>query len=185
MLFVRHATTPGMRTACFPSDEEADPAGLAKAGALRSTATFMAVSAVWAAPARAALQTARAMGLPSREAAALAEADCGRWRGLSFDRVAREEPEALACWLTEPGAAPHGGESRAAHAVRVANWLDSVRDEPDQVAVCEVGTIRAALAHALRLDPLGAARFDVAPLSTTELVVARDGWRIVHVNRKV
>ncbi|GGT43121.1 histidine phosphatase family protein [Nonomuraea spiralis] len=181
MLFVRHATTPGMRAACFPSDEEADPAGLAKAAAL----TLTTASVVWAAPARAALQTARAMGLPARESAALAEADCGRWVGLSFEQVAREEPEALARWLTDAGAAPHGGESRTAHAVRVASWLDSVRDEPDQVVVCEVGTIRAALAHALRLDPLGATRFDVAPLSTTELVVVRDGWRISHVNRKV
>ncbi|MEW9552930.1 histidine phosphatase family protein [Nonomuraea sp. NPDC050783] len=180
MLFVRHATTPGMRAACFPGDEDADAASLARAAALGPAA-----SPAWVAPVRAARRTAVALGLEPREAPALREADCGRWRGLPYERVAREEPEALASWLADPHAAPHGGESRAAHAARVAGWLDSLRDAPDQVAVCDAGTIRAALGHALGLDPGGAARFDLAPLSTTELAVTRDGWRVAHVNRKV
>ncbi|GAA3660226.1 hypothetical protein GCM10022224_024460 [Nonomuraea antimicrobica] len=181
MLFVRHATTPGMRAAFFPVDEDADAAGLTRAAALRPAA-----GAAWVAPTRAARQTAAAMGLTARETPALAEADCGRWRGLPYERVALEEPEALASWLADPHAAPHGGESLAALAARVAGWLDATRDEPERVAVCDAGAIRAALAHALGVGPLTTARFDLAPLSTTELsTTGLTGWRVAHVNRKV
>ncbi|MFI7693005.1 histidine phosphatase family protein [Nonomuraea sp. NPDC049655] len=180
MLFVRHATTPGMRAGCFPADEDADAASLTRAAAPGP----VEAAAAWAAPCRAARQTAAAMGLAAREVPALAEADCGRWRGLPYGRVALAEPDALASWLADPHAAPHGGESLSALAARVAGWLDSVRDVPRAVVVCDAGVIRAALGHALGLDPLRAARFDLAPLSTTELTVARDGWRVVHVNRK-
>ncbi|MBN6056558.1 histidine phosphatase family protein, partial [Nonomuraea sp. RK-328] len=199
-----------MRAACFPAaDEDADAASLSRAAALtRAVAGAVAASPVracpaavestarpaagavvgpvaWVAPGAAARRSAAAVGLRARVAPALAEADFGRWRGLPYERVAREEPDALASWLADPHAAPHGGESLAAHAERVAGWLDAVRAEPDAVAVCDAGTIRAALAHALGLDPLRAARFDLAPLSLTELAVTRDGWRVAHVNRKV
>ncbi|MFI6737032.1 histidine phosphatase family protein [Nonomuraea sp. NPDC050451] len=183
MLFVRHASTPGMRAACFPaSDENADAASLTRATALTRT---VAGAVVWAAPSVAACQTVAALGLEARVVPALVEVDCGRWRGLPYERVAREEPDALARWLTDPHAVPHGGESLAAHAERVTAWLESVRAEPGGVAVCDAGTIRAALGHALGLDPLSAARFDLAPLSGTELTVMRTGWRVAHVNRKV
>ncbi len=183
MLFVRHATTPGMRAARFPADDDdADAADLARAAALGPA---VAGAVAWAAPALAARQTAAALGLDARVVPALAEADYGRWRGLPYERVAREEPDALASWLSDPHAAPHGGESRAALAIRVAAWLDSVREEPGGVVVCDAGAIRAGLGHALGLDPLGAGRIDLAPLSTTELAVTREGWRVTHVNRKV
>ncbi|TXK41559.1 histidine phosphatase family protein [Nonomuraea sp. C10] len=199
VLFVRHATTPGTRAACFPTDEDADTAGLTRATALtkpaRGTAGtpdvglgpagFAGVTTAWTAPVRAARQTAAALGLAACEAVALGEADCGRWRGLPYERVAEQEPDAIARWLADPDAAPHGGEPLTAHAARVARWLDGVREEPEGVVVCGVGTIRAALGHALGLGPLGAARFDLAPLSTTELAITRDGWRVAHVNRKV
>ncbi|NJP94560.1 histidine phosphatase family protein [Nonomuraea sp. FMUSA5-5] len=230
MLFIRHATTPGMRAACFPADEDADPAALSRAATLRP---LVAGRVAWVSPGRAAWQTALAMGLEPRVCDALGEADCGRWRGLPYERVAREEPEALARWLSDPHATPHGGESLAALAQRVATWLDTTRaptptpqpapagppPSPDQhapggrrtphaprtsteqrasagrpevggawaggVVVCEAGVIRAAIGHALGLGPMGAARFDLAPLSATELVAAQGGWRVAYVNRKV
>ncbi|MFG1704222.1 histidine phosphatase family protein [Nonomuraea sp. M3C6] len=188
MLFVRHASTPGMRAARFPADEPADASSLAKVAAV-------AGSKAWVAPSRAALQTAVAMGLEPVTTPALAEADCGRWRGLAYEQVAREEPDALASWLSDPHAAPHGGESLAALAARVAGWLEEVRSQagrldetrsqPPGVVVCDAGAIRAALGHVLGLGPVAAARFDLAPLSTTELTVTRGGWRVAHVNRKV
>ncbi|MGW5266555.1 histidine phosphatase family protein [Microbispora sp. NPDC004025] len=183
MLLVRHATTPEMRAARFPlTDRDADPASLARAAAL---APMTAGSAGWAGPAVAARQTAAAIGLRARVAPALAEADVGRWRGLPYEQVAREEPDALVSWLTDPHVVPHGGESLSAHAARVAGWLDLMRAEPGVVAVCDAGTIRAAIGHALGLDPPGAALFDLAPLSVTELLATRDGWRVGYVNRKV
>jgi broad specificity phosphatase PhoE len=199
VLFVRHASTPGMRTACFPgADEDADAASLARAHSLASVVAGSVVAgsvvpgsavagagSAWVAPSAAARQTAAALGREACVVAALAEADHGRWRGLPYGRVAQEEPDALASWLADPDAAPHGGESLTVLAARMADWLDSVRGEPEAVAVCDAGAIRAALGHALGLDPLRAARFDLAPLSVTELTVTRGGWRVAHVNRKI
>jgi broad specificity phosphatase PhoE len=217
VLFVRQATTPGTRSACFPDDQAADPASLATAarlGASLGPATDGfpgSAGAAMVAPVAAARQTAEAMGLVPVEVAALREADPGRWRGLPYEEVARREPDALARWLADPHAAPHGGESRAALHARVARWLDglpaevapsasgsaptsvdavlsvggAVTGRPPRVVVCDVGVLRAALAHVLGLDVLRAARIDLAPLSTTELTAATGGWRVAHVNRKV
>lgn len=179
MLFVRHATSAGMREARFPADPAADPSGLVRARELAGT---LPDGESWTSPALAARETCAALGLGARAEAALAEADHGRWAGVAYARVAAGEPDALASWLADPHAAPHGGESRARFARRVAAWLGS---GPSGVAVCDAGVIRAALAHALGIGVLAADRIDVAPLSTTRLTAARGGWRVAHVNRKV
>lgn len=169
-----------MRSACFPAEEPADQAALARASALAGT---LGGRASFVAPAQAARQTAAAMGLEPVVVGALAEADHGRWSGLPYHQVGSEEPEALVRWLADPHAAPHGGESVAAMAARVSAWLESVPPGPS-VVVCDAGVIRAALAVALGLGPLATTRFDLAPLSTTELTATRGGWRVAHVNRK-
>ncbi|MEU9834741.1 histidine phosphatase family protein [Streptosporangium sp. NPDC048047] len=208
MLFLRQAGTPGTRSACFPTDEPADAASLRKAASLRGAvslrwpespceagrpgpasmtagvgAVVTGAATAWVAPVTAARQTAAALGCEALDAPELAEADAGRWRGLPYARVAEAEPGGLAAWLGDPEAAPHGGESLARLAARVSRWLDAAA--ADAVVICDVGVIRAALGHALGLGPAATARFDVAPLSTTELVPVRGGWRVAHVNRKV
>ncbi|GAA4232863.1 hypothetical protein GCM10022254_33920 [Actinomadura meridiana] len=184
MLFVRHATSAGMREVRFPADDSADgPAdasGLARARLLGGTLPRDAEA--WSSPARAARETCAALGLDARPVAALAEAECGRWAGVPYAVVAENEPDALASWLSDPRAVPHGGESRADLADRVADWLGS---GASGIAVCDAGVIRAALAHVLGLDVMAADRFDLAPLSTTRLTSAGGGWRVAHVNRKV
>ncbi|MCG5216128.1 histidine phosphatase family protein [Streptosporangium soli] len=184
MLFVRQASTPAMRAARFPADEPADPASLTRAAAARPPWPIDGgrPPAVWVAPVTAARQTAAAFGWAPIEAPELAEADPGRWRGRPYAQIAQTEPDALATWLADPDAAPHGGESQAGLANRVAGWLDAVA--PGCVVVCDVGVVRAALGHALGLGPVQTARFDLAPLSTTELVHSRGGWRVAHINRK-
>lgn len=168
-----------MREARFPADEPADAGGLAQAGRLGGT---LPCAEAWSSPARAALETCAALGLAARPVDALAEADCGRWAGVRYAAVAADEPEALARWLSDSRAVPHGGESRADLAARVAGWLEGAASG---VAVCDAGVIRAALAHVLGLDVTAADRFDLAPLSTTRLAAAGGGWRVAHVNRKV
>lgn len=189
MLFVRQAGTPGMRTACFPDPAaEADPAGLARAASLAGAMAGASDGMAWVGPATAARQTAVALGLEPYVVPALGEADYGRWSGLPYVRVAEEEPEALARWSIDPDAAPHGGESLGALAARVAAWLEGVRGVPGSgggVVVCDAGVVRAAVGYALGLDPVRAARLDVAPLSSTGLAVSRDGWRVTHVNRRL
>ncbi|TYC13056.1 histidine phosphatase family protein [Actinomadura syzygii] len=180
VLFVRQATSAGMREARFPAGEPADASGLARARALAGT---LPDGPAWTSPARAARETAAALGLAgARPAAELAEADHGRWAGRRYADVAAEEPDELARWLVDPWAVPHGGETRAALAGRVTGWLAA---DPRGVVVCDAGVIRAAVALVLGIDVTAGDRFDVAPLSTTCLSAAGSGWRVAHVNRKV
>ncbi|MEU6998104.1 histidine phosphatase family protein [Nonomuraea sp. NPDC046570] len=215
MLFVRHATTLAMReprfpsglpAGCAPASEDADSSSLARVIRLAvepGTRAFVS-------PAPAAAQTAAALGLVPVVVTALAEADLGRWGGLPYRTVAAEEPEGLARWLADPDAAPHGGETLAELTARVARWLDSTHPHTPAhtgaapngegaatpgvdgaagggrvVVVCDAGVIRAALGHVLGIEPGRAGLIDLAPLSTTELTAAREGWRVAHVNRKV
>ncbi|MEV0973488.1 histidine phosphatase family protein [Microtetraspora glauca] len=183
LILLRHASTPGMRAACFPSAQDADHAALAK---VRHVAGLPARFDHYSGPEPAARQTAEAIRPAPIVVAALAEADHGRWSGLPYERVAVEEPEALLQWQRDPDAAPHGGESPAALAARVAYWLAGQSElDGAAVACCDAGPIRAALCHALGLPAGSGALFDLAPLSVTELSATRAGWRVGCVNRPV
>lgn len=175
-----------MRGARFPTGEErADPSSLEQAHRLART---FAEATAFVAPGRAARETAVALGCEPVVVPELAEPDHGRWRGLPYEEVAQADPESFARWLTDPGAAPHGGESHHQAAARVVSWLETLREGARRgegvVVVCDVGAVRAVVGHALGIGPLVAARFDLAPLSLTQLSAAREGWRIGYVNRK-
>ncbi len=200
MLFIRHVTTRRMREACFPGDDEADTSSLARAAIQAQVqaetrarvARELGIEAeapermVWVSSTTVSMQTALALGLEPDVARELDEVYMGRWRGLPYAQVAQAEPEALAAWRTDPDATPHGGESVSAMMARVAAWMDAKRDVPDVVAVCDVGAIRAALAHALGVGMLITARIDIAPLSDTKITPTADGgWRVAFVNRQV
>lgn len=152
-----------------------------------------------------------ALGLAPVVVPELAEPDYGSWRGLPYEEVVKADPESFARWLADPGAAPRGGESHVEAADRVVRWVESLRETPPGelarpdapspepgtsgrsgpgsggrgwVVVCDVAVVRAVLGHALGVGPLVAARFDIAPLSLTQVSASREGWRIGYVNRK-
>ena len=80
---------------------------------------------------------------------------------------------------------PPGGESVADMLVRVAVALDALvagHKGQDVVVVSHGGAIRAALAHALRLDADQALHFSVHNLSLTRLDRLPEGWRVGCVN---
>src|SRR5207302_1816136 len=54
----------------------------------------------------------------------------------------------------------------------------------DVVLVVHSGTIRAVLAIALDLEPDGALRFVIDPLSLTRIDRLENGWRVVAVNQR-
>jgi len=74
-------------------------------------------------PARAAVETAAALGLAATVDPGLADWHLGEWRGRALDEIAAAHPAELAAWLAAPDAAPHGGESLTALLARVAGWL--------------------------------------------------------------
>ncbi|MDJ0381675.1 histidine phosphatase family protein [Streptomyces sp. G-G2] len=118
--------------------------------------------------------TGRALGFAPLAQPALRDCDMGRWRGLTLAEVAAREPGAVDLWLTDPRAAPHGGESLLAFIARIGGWLDTrPADDGDAiVAVAEPAVVRAALVFALGAPPQTYWNVDVRPLSTVTL----NGW---------
>ncbi|MFF5975163.1 histidine phosphatase family protein [Streptomyces sp. NPDC012769] len=123
-------------------------------------------------------ETAELLGLAGVAAeAALAGCAMGRWRGRGLDELTAEEPESVASWLSDPDAAPHGGESLRELRERVAAWMEA--QEPGTVfAFAEPDVIRAAVAHALGAPEAAFWRLDVRPLHGVELSGRAGRWNV-------
>ncbi|MFC5029157.1 histidine phosphatase family protein [Streptomyces sp. DSM 41987] len=124
-------------------------------------------------------RTAELLGITAGEQPPLRDWDMGRWRGLRLDEVSAAEPEAVAGWLSDPAAAPHGGESLTELCERVGGWLDGGAPDGGRVlAVAEPAVVRAAVVHAVGLPPQAFWRLDVLPLTVTELVGRAGRWNL-------
>ena len=168
------ASTSSIRSVSFPSNDPLDAQGRkaleAFAGALPT------VDKTWTSPNLSAAQTAESLGLPSELEPRLRDCDFGRWAGQPLAEVQATEPEALATWLRDPTAAPHGGESFADVINRVQAWMDGlVSASGSALAVTHPTIIRASIAGALGAGPQALRHVDVAPLSQARL--SSDGRR--------
>ena len=116
------------------------------------------------APDPACRATAEQIGTGVAIADDLAGCDFGRWAGRTLADVGTAEPEAVATWLSDPYAAPHGGESLAAMLARVGAYVDGA-DWPDgrSAAVVTPLVARALVVHALGAPPEVIFRIDVPP----------------------
>lgn len=182
LLLIRHGTTSAVRRASFPLDEPLDPrARSVAAGVARSLGQ---IDAAYASPARATVETTHALGASAQVEPALADCDFGRWSGRTLADLQDTEPDALADWLTDPAATPHGGESLTSLGQRVARWLDEQAHLPPGrvVAVTHAAPIKATAAFVLELSHEATARLDIAPLSVTEVSVRAGRWRLVRWN---
>jgi len=122
----------------------------------------------------------------------LDEQDFGDWHGLTWSEVASERGSGLAhkYWVTPAHVAPPEGESFVDVMERVTAAIGrrtARHGGADIVAVAHGGSIRAALALALELDPERALAFSIDNLSITRIDhvdgPARGGaWRVVAVN---
>jgi broad specificity phosphatase PhoE len=182
LVLVRHAPTPATRAAAFPADEALDDRGRSAATALSGV-----VRGDWetmSSPALRCRQTAAAAGLAEpRLDDDLGECDFGDWAGRTLAEVHAEQPEASVAWMTDPGAAPHGGESLSRFVERVGRFLDreAARDGK-AVAVTHGGVAKAAVVHALGAPIAAFWRLDAAPLSITELHAHEGRWTVTRVN---
>jgi broad specificity phosphatase PhoE len=182
VLLVASAPTPALRRAVFGGDDDLDEGGLRAALVLMTGSGPFAgagPSDTVSSPGRAALQTARAAGREPVAEAALADCAYGRWQGRPLAEVADAEPDAVQLWLTDPSAAPHGGESFAEVVARVGAWLDARMACGRRIVAVTPGTVvRAALVHALGLPIVAHRRLDVAPLSVTRLRARSGRWTL-------
>ncbi|MBB2913748.1 broad specificity phosphatase PhoE [Streptosporangium becharense] len=175
LLLVCHASTAATARAVFPGDEPLDENGLRRAAAAAPLGARPAVRG----PELRCARTAEALGLRAEPDPLLADCDYGRWRGRTLDEVGAAEPEALATWLDDPAAAPHGGEPVTALLGRVSGWLAGL--PPGRVvAVTHPAVIRAAVVHAAGAPARAFWRVDVAPLARVTLTGRGGRWRLSY-----
>jgi broad specificity phosphatase PhoE len=174
-----------MRSGMFPADDPLDARGLADIAAWRERATISHEDdppQVFCSPAACARDTASALGFCAETAAALADANPGRWRGRRVADIAALTPDALAAWTRDPDAAPPEGESFRAVLARTGGWLDTFSADGSErrgnvIAITHAPVIRAAIIHALGAPPAMFTRIEIAPLSIVELRLSiRGGW---------
>ncbi len=122
----------------------------------------------------------------------LAEQDFGEWQGLTYEELQQSRAgEFHRFWHAPADVAPPGGESFVAVIERVSRAIHRlVEAHPgeDIIAVAHGGTIRAALALALGLDPEAALAFTIENCSITRIdridgPGIGHGWRVATVNR--
>lgn len=183
LLLVRHAPTPATRAFAFPADEALDARGLADAAALSRTLPADPGD-VFCSPATRCRQTVEAAGLGAPVVdPRIAEGDFGTWAGRTLEEVHADDLEGATAWMTDPDAAPHGGESLTAFSARVTDWLDEQATLDGRgVAVTHGGVIKAAVVAALGAPVMSFWRVDVAPLSITTLHAHAGRWTVVRTN---
>jgi len=178
LILICHASTLAVRQSAFPADEPLDERG--KADAVALAGSLPRADQAWTSPELRTRQTAEALGLEARPSPLLNDCDYGRWSGCTFGEVAEQEPNAIATWLRDPTAAPHGGESILALMQRVATWLDGeLAHHKQSIVVTHASIIRAAIVHAIDAKPQSFWRIDVAPLSCARLSGVDGRWNLV------
>ena len=173
-----HAPTSAVRRTAFPADEPIDEYGQARAAMLAGH--LLSADRWLTSPELRTRQTADALQLDAQVHAQLHDCDYGRWTGSTFDEICAREPEAVAAWLTDPAADPHGGEPVLSLMQRVADWLEAERTHHRRsIIVTHASIVRAAIVHAIEAAPKSFWRIDVAPLSIIRLSGDNGRWNLV------
>jgi broad specificity phosphatase PhoE len=178
LILICHAPTDATSKAVFANDEPLSTSGRAQAAALAGG--LPRADQCWTGPELRTRQTAEALALNADIQPLLRDCDYGNWRGRALDDLQACEPDAIAAWLRDPAATPHGGESLLALRQRVAAWLaGELPHHRRSIAVTHAAIIRAAIAHAVAATPQSFWRIDVAPLSCTRLSGNDGRWNLV------
>ncbi|MDX7953162.1 histidine phosphatase family protein, partial [Lichenihabitans sp. Uapishka_5] len=136
-----------------------------------------------AAPTRAAHDTAAALTRTVLTDPGLRECGYGAWAGRPMAKVAAAEPELFARWLSDPAAAPPGGEPLSGLLERAQHWLaDRIGTPATTLAVVPPALLRALVVVALELPAARFWRLDAAPLGVSRLTVQNGRWRLAGFN---
>jgi broad specificity phosphatase PhoE len=201
--WVRHAPVPNPERRCYgQQDMDADCSDLS---CFRALAIRLPVDAVWiATPLRRTQLTANAIHAarePAGEAPRLmlerelVEQHFGNWQGLTYAEIGafghgNADGSGHRFWLAPAHTAAPGGESFVEVMERVAAAVSRITREHagrNIVAVAHGGSIRAAVALALGLEPEAALALSIDNLSLTRLDHIDGpgnghGWRVGSVN---
>jgi broad specificity phosphatase PhoE len=162
-------------------DAPLDESSLSKAAAVGASLAPHGLAV--RAPSTRCSQTADALGLMAAAEPELRDLDLGTWRGRTVDDVALSDPDGFTAWVTDPDAAPHGGESVRRLCRRTAGWLSGkASDTGHTVAVTEAAVVRAALIHALGIPARAFWHLAVPPLCAVSFIW-RDGYWDVRLDQ--
>jgi broad specificity phosphatase PhoE len=177
LTFLCHGATAANRQARFPLDEPLEETVMAEAQALAKH--IPRADRVFTSPALRARQTAQALGLAAETAPALSDCDYGRWAGQSILTLHEAEPDALAAWMSDVDAAPHGGETIAALGDRMMPWMQRQSELGGHaVAITHAAVIRAAILIALQTPLSSFWQIDVEPLSAVRMTSNGARWAL-------
>jgi ribonuclease H / adenosylcobalamin/alpha-ribazole phosphatase len=145
------------------------------------------VDVIVASPLRRTRQTAEqvaaATGAPVEYDDDLRETEFGEWEGLTFTEAQRRWPDEVAAWLADPAAAPPGGESFAAVAVRIQaarERLMAAHARETVLVVSHVTPIKTLLTEALLAPPAAMYRMHLDVGSLSEIDWYSDGPAVVR-----
>jgi broad specificity phosphatase PhoE len=173
---ISHAATKALRHATFPLDETLEEREMKKIARIGWNAPR--AQHVLSGPERRTQQTAQALGLSAITAVELCDCGYGAWGGRGLEELQAEQPEKIIAWLTDPAAAPHGGESIVNLIDRVGRWMEERSEDGHTIAVTHPAVIRSAIVHALNAPAQSFWRIDVAPLSLTDLRFNGRAWTL-------
>lgn len=172
LFLVAHASTHASEEARFPCDEPVSDRGRREL----ARATAPVVDRWVCGPERRAVDTARTFGSAVEIEPALCDLDYGNWAGRTMDELPEDD---LETWLTDPAAAPHGGESVGDLITRVGAWLATMGAGHERVgAVTHPAVVRAATVCALAAPASAFWRVDVRPLGVTCLRGRPGRWTL-------
>jgi alpha-ribazole phosphatase len=179
---IRHAPVDGPRGVVHGPDAPADIGDAAAFAALKARLPANALAVC--SPARRTWETAVALGLDPVKEASFREQDFGAWTGRRHNELVAELGNVYRdFWKSPASNRPPGGESFVDQISRAMAGLAQL-PAGDVVLVVHSGTVRAVLAIALGLEPDGALRFVIDPLSLTRIDRLTNGWRVVAVNQR-
>ncbi|MFH8514353.1 histidine phosphatase family protein [Streptomyces gelaticus] len=184
VMLISPALNAALREARFDGDAPLDAAGVRRAAA--AATAVPEADRLLHGPSERCAGTAEALGLCAEPEPAVRGWDMGRWSGRRLAAVTAAEPEAVSAWLTDPSAAPHGGDSLLELCSRTGRWLEtlaSAEGGPDEkghrvLGVVEPAVVRAVIVGALGLPPESFWRLDVAPLTLTALSGRSGRWNL-------
>ena len=179
--FVAAARSTSLLAERFEDDRPLDQGGWDKV--LRAAPELVPLAAAelrYCSPSPRSRGTGAALGFAPLAQLALRDCDMGRWRGFTLGEAMAREPAAVDAWLTDPAAAPHGGEPLLSFVSRVGEWLETrpVDDGNRIVAVAEPSVVRAAVVYALGAPPAAYWNLDVRPLATVTVAGRGGRWSL-------
>jgi broad specificity phosphatase PhoE len=175
MQLICQGETLANRQSRFPSDDPLTEASLKQVHQLKECVGPF--TKIWTAPALAARQTQRELGLCGEPVPELAEPGYGRWAGIPIKTVIEQDEGAFQRWFS--GEAPPGGESMAQVMARTGTWLPQrVAERECQCAIVSSAVIRAIVIQLLDAPVSAFQLIDILPLSVTTLRSNGKRWHL-------